>query len=316
MSTKTGNANKNDDIINIVNDENVGLKESSLRPRKYLKILLHIIFPIILVFLGAFGYWLYREKVISSPMTKENNKMEKEKSDLEKLPYIEKGREPLEPTISLTSKEVAKFGKYEGEFITARVPQGWRITEYKDGDETAVLPSESQSPSIYQGLTGLTIYNTKGQSIFKLNADNRIGGVEPCDEIFIFDDTNREYSEGLADFALYYASNFKDYNPQVIGLGKNYVDLLILGRYARRIGKTYYWNSEVGLMSFNPICSRPHGRMVEFPILEYKNFDLGDNPNQPRLLRTSNLFLVTFTENIAIEEFPYLDAVLESIRVK
>jgi len=195
---------------------------------------------------------------------------------------------------------------YVGDKITATVPDGWTIDELYDGEGSSMLPDGS-----YVGLTGVIVRNAGGQSVFRIQAVSGVGGIDICQTIYKFDDTEESY-------VTEYFNKTKDFNqsaippeddPEIVDLSdEDYKEYELLGLEVRRIRKKIYFNmsSESGV--FNPACGM-FENLYSFPGLNFTYEYLGSSS-------TVDTYTVNFSNTIKNDELPLLDIVLGSMKVK
>ena len=280
---------------------------------------------LLIIFVGSttyFAYQNYRLKRNIETRCQEISTSNKESSNEELsiqknrkslpeygLPIIREDQEPLEETESLSIEEAEKFQNYNGEFLSASLPASWRIIEYRDGKGT-----DNLSDGEYRGLTGMEIRDSSNRILFQLSAVYGIGGREHCEKIYIFN-TADDYTYNAIEYALFdlQRNSLPDYKPEIVYLGNNFVEMSVFGTKLRRIGYKYYW-SESFMGEFVPLCDNGmDNKFVHFPILK---FDIVDKPSDSRFLNGhySNLYSVRIFQEIPVEEYPMLDAVLSSLK--
>jgi len=296
-----------------VQNNNLISKLEFIEEHKYIKSLLCLLVSIFLIALGALGHWFITKNTSNKTLSNEELWIQRErKSPLEYgLPIIREDQEPLEKTESLPKEKVKKFLSYKGEFVSAKLPVDWKIIEYRNGEGTDGL-----SNGIYRGLTGMEIRNSNNQTLFRLSAINGIGGRERCEEIYIFNIAS-DYTYDKIEYALYdlEGESSPDYKPKIVYLGNNFVEMNIFGTKLRRIGYKYYW-SEYFSSPFVPLCDNGTGsKFISFPTLKFDIEDQLLRPNDQFLNGYySNSYSVVISQEIPIEEYSMLDAVLSSLK--
>jgi hypothetical protein len=148
---------------------------------------------------------------------------------------------------------------FSGKYITAEIPNAWKIVEYENGQGSTMLTSGVT----YTGLTGIKIFNATNQEVFSVQAVSGIGGRDICStKIYKFSDTAANYvttkfNEGHADAQSVIPPAA---DPQIVDLtGQTYSEFTLFGNRVRRIGDVLYWNTSTNNNAsyFNPECAMP-----------------------------------------------------------
>lgn len=141
---------------------------------------------------------------------------------------------------------------YNGEYITAELPEGWVVSEYYDGEGGAIMV---EGP-VYEGLTGITVSNPDEEVVFELGAVMGVGGTDACSEFFQFADT----SEGYYDEVLALAVSEEMGPPTITDFtSTDYTEFSFFEKAIRRIGTTLYWDKTPATASFDAACGMNHG---------------------------------------------------------
>ncbi len=135
---------------------------------------------------------------------------------------------------------------FEGEYLSAIVPEGWSIEEYEDGDGTEMLVDGVT----YTGLTGIKIFKGEDE-IMMFGAVSGIGFVG-CGQLALFNDSSTEYNEEQADMNQEVGMEFNtvDYTDT------NYSDFEFLGKSMRRVSTDLYYDTVEGNEYFEPQCEK------------------------------------------------------------
>lgn len=150
-----------------------------------------------------------------------------------------------------------EYKEFEGNLIKAKIPKDWELIEYKDGDTPSEHPTLMEAD--YIGLTGMSINNSSGQSIFEMNALSGFGGKPNCDEIYKFDDTSQDYVDNQVEIAkewnekMIEPTPIPNYEPDVIDFGNEYSEFEFAGIEVRRVDNRLYWD-HTDDETFDPAC--------------------------------------------------------------
>lgn len=202
-------------------------------------VILVIVLSLLFLILG--GYIVYTE-FFQEPEEQENTQ-ETEEEDTD-LGVCEVGDEDCEEYIAAKPKD--EYTMFEGEVISAKLPKGWSIVEYFDGEGTESLPDMGGS---YKGLTAIDIVNPKSKQVFTLQAVSGIGFVG-CPNYALFEDDSPSYhaEQQSASDEMGDTLNIVDYRDQ------KYVEFEFLGVTFRRIGEKYFYDMKEGNNYFEPPC--------------------------------------------------------------
>lgn len=188
-----------------------------------------LLFILIFLILGFGIYYLIFEMNILETLTGKN--LDNDSSNGQE---VEETQE--EETETLTP--------FEGEYISTQLPQGWSITEYKDGDGTDMLSEGSE----FVGLSGLKIFKDETE-VFYMQAVSGLG-FAGCPSYAKFSDENPAYySQILEDNEVSGIEvTLTDYT------GTEYEEFTWFGIPFRRIEKTYIYDTQIGNEYFESPC--------------------------------------------------------------
>lgn len=133
-----------------------------------------------------------------------------------------------------------------GEVITTEVPNGWSVVEYMDGNGTDMLVGGGTT---YTGLTALEIVNPDNEVVFRMKAIDGIG-FAGCGDYAIFSDDNPSYYQEQVNANTETGVTMAEHDYT----NTAYSEFEWLGTTMRRIGSTYYYDTEEGNNYFEPPC--------------------------------------------------------------
>lgn len=229
-------------------------KEILQEPKNRWSIVLIVVMSVIILFL--LGYIAYQKGYIkfTTEPTKQEEKVEEKKEEEEKVEEKEKVKENTQ-----TKEEKPESTLYKGKYLTAKVPTGWSIKEYLDGE------GDAQSSVPLKGLTQLTVFKSK-EEILSFKGIYGIG-FEGCPELPHFPDSSVEYEKEQ-----------EGYNKEMFGEIKytnykssDYVDFKLLGQRMRLVGNKIYYDTVPNNSYFEPQCAHafvdlePLGYTAETP---------------------------------------------------
>ena len=140
---------------------------------------------------------------------------------------------------------------FTGDYVTAEHLETWTITEYMNGDGTTMLVEGVD----YTGLTGLTITNSDGAGVLRMEAVYGIGGMAACMEYYEFDDSDAAYYAEVVTL-----SAVEDVVPSVVDLtSSDYSEYTLFGKSVRRVDTVLYWDTTAGSDTFDAACGISHG---------------------------------------------------------
>lgn len=196
----------------------------------------------------------------------------------------------------IVKKEKTTETEYKGEYISAKLPKGWEIKEYTDGD--AITTAEK--PVQYSGLTNLIISKDK-ENIFEMKIIDGIG-LLGCPEYVKF-----------KDFPPAKIQEIEKENKE-IGMTTEYIDytnisyseFTFLGSKVRRVKNRLFSDMDDAEQYFDPGC-------LEVIYLEDIFATASSNSNQTTPYKI-NIYQVTILGNSTENTLKELDKVLESIQ--
>ena len=154
--------------------------------------------------------------------------------------------EILEEEETTEEEDVSTTETITGDVVTADVPNGWNIIEYMDGDGTDMLVGGGTT---YTGLTGLEIVNPDDEVVFRIRAVDGIG-FAGCGDYAIFADDNPSYYQEQVNINDEIGETMVEHDYT----DTEYFEFEWLGITMRRIGSTYYYDTEEGNNYFEPPC--------------------------------------------------------------
>lgn len=248
-------------------------------------IILNILLALVTVLL--LGYIAYRNGYIN--LDNILNTQEEENLDSQEKQDSDSQEEQDEETPA--EEDPLVLETYEGEYLSAIIPEGWEVVEYFDGQGTEMV-----SPDItYTGLTGIQILN-EGTEIMKIEGVSGIGFVG-CQELPRFTDSSSEYEQMQEDL-----------NEEVQQEGIEYLDYTDtpysefqwFDKRIRRIGAALYYDTVEGDEFFEPQCEVSFLRLQELGFV-----DSGEYPG--------DTYMYTISQEATEDELRVLDQILISM---
>jgi len=182
---------------------------------------------------------------------------------------------------------------FEGDTVTATLPEGWTMQEFYNGQGSDYL---SEGPD-YVGLTGIKIFNPDNVQMFYFAGVNGIG-FAGCSEYYAFADDNpafRAEAQASAD-EMGEDMNINDFSNMP------YAEYEVLGRTVRRIATKIYLDETEGNNYFEAPCFNV---VVTFEGLSYT-----DETNIPY-----EAYFYGFASTITGDELLQVDSILESMQL-
>lgn len=219
--------------------------------------------------------------------------------------------EEIEEETVEEEEEETQLIQYSGDYITAEIPQGWKITEYKDGYGSDALMEMTD----YEGLTGISISTDSGDEILKVYAVMGIGGKNLCSTVAQFSDTPQTYIGEINQ-------RTSDFNSGVVGVDsqepmpvvvqiadEDYTELEFIDFRVRRVGTDLYWNDldNDNPNEFHPLCGLS-AAVLNFETLSF-NYDSGFGTEE------ANSYGVEIVGQPSEADLSLLGAVMNSIGV-
>lgn len=194
--------------------------------------------------LGAGAMWLYNRQAENraeeTDASSDSDEDGTEDSDAIETPDANELDEESEDSEEETLTE------YEGDYLSASLPEGWTIVEYLDGTGTDMLTTGVA----YFGLTGVELIAPSGTPVFTLEAVYGVGGPDGCNEYYEFSDSSAAYYNDIVA-----VSAESGIVPTVVPIADgDYVEYEFFERTVRRSGSTLYWDYSDGDAFFNAAC--------------------------------------------------------------
>lgn len=146
--------------------------------------------------------------------------------------------------------EEETMGTFEGDAVTAELPEGWSIVEYFGGDGTDMLTDGV----VYTGLTGLEIMTPGEGAAFTLKAVYGIGGVDACKEYYQFADNSTDFYDMIVE-----TSAENGVVPTIVDYTETeYTEFTFLGMSMRRIGQEIFNDNAEDDEYFQAGCGMTH----------------------------------------------------------
>lgn len=231
------------------------------------------------------------------------DKQELLKEEAEEKEKVEEGKEEVAEEV-----EEIQTTKYSGDYITAEIPQGWRIVEYKDGYGSDALMEMTD----YEGLTGISISTDSGDEILKVYAVMGIGGRNLCSTVTQFSDTPQAYigeiKQRTTDFNV--GTTPQEPMPVVVQIAdEDYTEFNFVDFRGRRVGTDFYWNDldNDNPNEFHPLCGLS-AAVLNFGTLSFI-YDSGFGTEE------ANIYSVEIVGQPSEANLLLLDAVMDSIEV-
>jgi len=195
--------------------------------------------------------------------------------------------------------ETTTLTEFTGEYLKTKLPEGWTLKEYVDGENTAFLTGGVT----YKGLTGFSIFDENNTRVFKVNGADGIGGTAYCENYYKFAD----YSASHFDERKALNAELGEPAPTVVDLStQTYVQYNVLGVSWRRIENQFYLDLVDGNNTFETACD---GLSMSIPAYKGISFDADGYKNTAYMTE----ILLTKTDTTNLEK---LDIVLENLEVK
>ncbi len=253
--------------------------------------LFYINIILLLLIVGLGGYILYKEgywaKHKEHEMEETEEATEKKKGEGSVIVEVKETEVKEKDT---TSKD------FVGEFITAKLPEGWSIVEYEEKDAMEIVSDGAK----LNGLTGLDI--KKGTMVvFKLQGMEGYGS-NACPEIAHFKDFSQKYEDDIK------AQNDEmgDKTTVLDFTNTPYTETKLFGIKTRRVEKTIYYDTVEDDSYFQPQCLKQ--------VLIFK--DLKFSAGEGAYKTENGDFKYTIHEDATAEELTVLDGILKSMAVK
>jgi hypothetical protein len=226
-------------------DVEIANKETKVKKKKTGLVILVIFLGV--VFVGLSGYIVFSE-FINQPeeISVDENEQEDQNEDNITVAEEDEDQEENEEEDTQEDDDKDTLTTFEGEVVTADLPEGWSIIEYFDGEGTDSLPGPAME---YEGLTALDIISPDNRQVFTLQAVSGIGFMG-CPDYALFEDNNESYQmmHQNTNDEIGEEMNIIDYTDT------EYVEFDWLDVTFRRIDDTYYYDTDEGNNYFEPPC--------------------------------------------------------------
>ena len=253
---------KENNQVNIAGEEAIAEVEKKTKGNEGLIVIIFILFFAVI----AMGTYIF---IKEGYFTEKNptNTIEEEKKEEETV------KEP----------ELVKF---QGEYLTTEIPQGWSIKEFKNGEESNMVTEGVQ----YSGLTKFEISH-ESKDIFKLEILDGVGSVG-CSQIVLFKDSPEDFEEkqNQQNEEIGIQANVLDYTDT------KYSEISLFGTELRRVGTKFFYDTNSNTETFEAQC--------ESNWLVLKGLED---------VSPVSLFNVWISQEASEEELTVLDSILESL---
>lgn len=212
-----------------------------LTPKKKSNFLRNLmIFFFVVIILGLLGVGAYFLYDMQQEESSDSNTATGEEQENE---------EPQDEDIN-NEDVVVNYTTYQGDYVSASLPDGWTLTEYEDGDGGLGTLVDGT----YDGITAILITDNLGQEVYSIEAVNGIGSIGLCQFVPTFDDTSASYIQSKIDL---YQEMYPGQEPTQTEVGDDYSELTLLGKRGRLSGIDFYWDATETTASFDPHCGMP-----------------------------------------------------------
>lgn len=253
---------KKNNQVNIAGEEAIAEVEKKTKGNEGLIVIIFILFFAVI----AMGTYIF---IKEGYFTEKNptNTIEEEKKEEETV------KEP----------ELVKF---QGEYLTTEIPQGWSIKEFKNGEESDMVTEGVQ----YSGLTKFEISH-ESKDIFKLEILDGVGSVG-CSQIVLFKDSPEDFEEkqNQQNEEIGIQANVLDYTDT------KYSEISLFGTELRRVETKVFYDTNSNTETFEAQC--------ESNWLVLKGLED---------VSPVSLFNVWISQEASEEELTVLDSILESL---
>lgn len=176
--------------------------------------------------------------------------------------------------------------KFQGEYLTTEIPQGWSIKEFKNGEESDMVTEGVQ----YSGLTKFEISH-ESKDIFRLEILDGVGSVG-CSQIVLFKDSPEDFEEkqNQQNEEIGIQANVLDYTDT------KYSEISLFGTKVRRVRTKVFYDTDSSTNTFEAQC--------ESNWLVLKGLER---------VSPVPLFNVWISQDASEEELTVLDSILRSL---
>ena len=256
---------KENNQVNIAGEEAIAEVEKKTKGNEGLIVIIFILFFAVI----AMGTYIF---IKEGYFTEKNptNTIEEEKKEEETV------KEP----------ELVKF---QGEYLTTEIPQGWSIKEFKNGEESDMVTEGVQ----YSGLTKFEISH-ESKDLFKLEILDGVGSVG-CSQIVLFKDSPEDFEEkqNQQNEEIGIQANVLDYTDT------KYSEISLFGTELRRVETKVFYDTDSSTNTFEAQCE---SNWISIPEL---------NKVSP-----VSYFNLSVSQEATLDELTILDSILESMKLE
>lgn len=259
--------------------------------------LIVLVIVLAVLFLSVSGYIVYQEFIKDDEVVDDGVEISQDEEELSDPDLIEEDVEVCEIGEEECEEEIGvheEFTRFEGEVLSAELPEGWSMIEYFDGAGTDALPVEMGD---YFGLTAVDIVNPESLQVFTIQAVSGIGFVG-CPNYVLFEDDNPAYQNEQKTISdeMGEPLNITNYTDE------EYSEFEFLGVTFRRVGEEYYYDTQEGNNYFEPPC-------VE-GLLTLEGLYFTDEDGMKY-----EAYFYGGTEDATLEDLKVVDEILESVKL-
>lgn len=193
--------------------------------------------------------------------------------------------------------------EFTGEYISATLPQDWKIVEYTD--ETGMKAYADIENTTIKGLTGIEIYNETNQKIFGINGIDGIGGGGGCTQLATFPDTQSSYISNIQNET----ADLGFGTTQIISYTNTvYSNITFLNLNMRRVEDKIYINMSNDPLYFNAGC----GINASFARIDQFEFTITNSTSS----YNANAYSIGLGSGVNdTQTLEKLDAILNSVEI-
>ena len=252
-----------------------------MQEKKRVSVLLFISTILFLLIVGLGVYILHKEGY----WTKQEEQKKEERKEVTEVEEEDKAGKGEKPVVEEAKETITK--DFVGEYVRAKIPEGWSIKEFKDGEGT-----EFAEPG-YKGLSALNIY--QGEKMMLTLQTVQLGAGAPVKEIYRFKDYSPEEEQRTIQRLKEMGVEVKivDYT------NTPYIEYPILGTITRRVEKQFFYDTVKDNSTFEA---------SNVPDSINLNLKIGENEY--------SLGYYKFSEEITDNQLLIIDKILTSLRVK
>lgn len=255
---------KENNQVNIAGEEAIAEVEKKTKGNEGLIVIIFILFFAVI----AMGTYIF---IKEGYFTEKNptNTIEEEKKEEETV------KEP----------ELVKF---QGEYLTTEIPQGWSIKEFKNGEESDMVTEGVQ----YSGLTKFEISH-ESKDLFRLEILDGVGSVG-CSQIVLFKDSPESFEEKQNE-----SNEIVGIEAQVLDYTNTpYSEITLFGTKIRRVGTKVFYDTDSNTVDFEAQCENNWIELEELLTISVVSY-----------------FNIVISPDATQEELAILDSILESMKI-